>query len=98
MDFLTPRSEVIQVYNGRLKIYSDGHVAFRKYDRKLQIVSDGYEPVKTGNPSQIASNVPKTQKKEQGLCVIREDNLSRSRSLLIDLAYSNYRLFLYCSS
>lgn len=90
MNLTVPENEVRQFYDGRLKIYSDGHVSFRKYSKTLNYVPTGYEPIKTEEPSKIALNDVTRQKKEQGLCVIRVDNLSRSRSLLIDLAYSNY--------
>ena len=89
-NFVFNEGEVRQFFDGRVKINSDGHVTFRKYSKTLNYIPSGYEPLNTSNPSQNGSNGLTMQKKEQGLSIIRLDNLARSRSLLIDLAYSNY--------
>lgn len=89
-NFVCSSDEVRQFYNVRLKVHSDGHVSFRKYSKTLNYVPDGYEPVGTAEPSKTGSNELRTQKKEKEQVDIRVDNLSRSRSSLIDLVYSNY--------
>ena len=92
-NLILPEEEARQFYDCKLKIHSDGHVTFRKYDITLNYVPSGYEPLGISKPSLNAQNEPETQKKEHGLKCIRPDNLTRSRSLLIDLAYSNSSTF-----
>jgi hypothetical protein len=92
-NLIVSAEDVRQFYDCKLKLHSDGHVTFRKYERTLNFVPSGYEPLGISKPSLNAQNEPETQKKEHGLKSIRPDNLTRSRSLLIDLAYSNSSTF-----
>lgn len=92
-------SDATIVYNAMAKLYGDGRFIFRKYSRTFKRLDNGYEYRDSDNS--LSGEPLKVERvvidDEEGTCDedldFREDNLTRSRNLLIDLACQNYKYF-----
>lgn len=94
---LCDRSEVVRYYDSRLTLYSDGKLVIRDYDSAIQKYDSGIEEYVSDDiysgamlPS-VSTHCSKKEYDKYGSC--RVDNLSRSRKLVIDLAYENQKLW-----
>ena len=94
---LCDRSEVVRYYDSRLTLYSDGKLVIRDYDSAIQKFPVGIEEYVSDDiytapmlPS-VSTHSSKKDYDKYGSC--RVDNLSRSRKLVIDLAYENQKLW-----
>lgn len=90
---LCERQEVVKYYDSRLTLYSDGKLVIRDYDSSIQKIKDGFEELKDENSAEISvvTHCSKKEHEKYGNC--RIDNLSRSRKLIIDLAYENKKIW-----
>lgn len=90
---LCERQEVVKYYDSRLTLYSDGKLVIRDYDSSIQKIKDGFEELKDENFDvlPVLSHSSKKEHEKYGNC--RIDNLSRSRKLVIDLAYENQKIW-----
>ena len=94
---LCERQEVIRYYDSRLTLYSDGKLVIRDYDSAIQKFPVGIEEyvsddIYTVSALPIVStHCSKKEYDKYGSC--RVDNLSRSRKLVIDLAYENQKIW-----
>ena len=93
---LCDRSEVVRYYDSRLTLYSDGKLVIRDYDSAIQKYTDGFEEymdndIYTSDVPSVSTHCSKKEYDKYGSC--RVDNLSRSRKLVIDLAYENKNLW-----
>lgn len=90
---LCERQEVVKYYDSRLTLYSDGKLVIRDYDSSIQKIKDGFEELKDENSDvvPVLTHCSKKEHEKYGNC--RIDNLSRSRKLVIDLAYENKDLW-----
>lgn len=91
------RSEVVRYYDSRLTLYSDGKLVIRDYDSAIQKYDSGIEEYVSDDiysgamlPS-VSTHCSNKEYDKYGSC--RVDNLSRSRKLVIDLAYENQKLW-----
>lgn len=94
---LCDRSEVVRYYDSRLTLYSDGKLVIRDYDSAIQKYDSGIEEYVFDDiyssamlPS-VSTHCSKKEYDKYGSC--RVDNLSRSRKLVIDLAYENQKIW-----
>lgn len=94
---LCDRSEVVRYYDSRLTLYSDGKLVVRDYDSAIQKFPVGIEEYVPDDiytisalPS-VSTHCSKKEYDKYGSC--RLDNLSRSRKLVIDLAYENQAIW-----
>lgn len=94
---LFDRSEVVRYYDSRLTLYSDGKLVIRDYDSAIQKYDSGIEEYVSDDiytsamlPS-VSTHSSKKEYDKYGSC--RVDNLSRSRKLVIDLAYENQKIW-----
>ena len=94
---LCDRSEVVRYYDSRLTLYSDGKLIIRDYDSAIQKYVSGIEEYVSDDiysgamlPS-VSTHSSKKEYDKYGSC--RVDNLSRSRKLVIDLAYENQKIW-----
>ena len=94
---LCDRSEVVRYYDSRLTLYSDGKLVIRDYDSAIQKYDSGIEEYVSDDiytsamlPS-VSTHSSKKDYDKYGSC--RVDNLSRSRKLVIDLAYENQKIW-----
>lgn len=94
---LCDRSEVVKYYDSRLTLYSDGKLVIRDYDSAIQKFTNGIEEYVSDDiysgamlPS-VSTHCSKKEYDKFGSC--RVDNLSRSRKLVIDLAYENQKIW-----
>lgn len=90
---LCERQEVIRYYDSRLTLYSDGKLVIRDYDTAIQKKNDGFEELKNEDSDfvPVLTHSSKKEHEKYGNC--RIDNLSRSRKLVIDLAYENQKIW-----
>lgn len=94
---LCDRSEVVRYYDSRLTLYSDGKLVIRDYDSAIQKYDSGIEEyvpddIYTVQPlPSVSTHCSKKEYDKYGSC--RIDNLSRSRKLVIDLAYENQKIW-----
>lgn len=94
---LCDRSEVVRYYDSRLTLYSDGKLVIRDYDSAIQKYDSGIEEyvsddIYTVQPLlSFSTHCSKKEYDKYGNC--RVDNLSRSRKLVIDLAYENQAIW-----
>lgn len=94
---LCDRSKVVRYYDSRLTLYSDGKLVIRDYDSAIQKYDSGIEEYVSDDiysgamlPS-VSTHFSKKEYDKYGSC--RVDNLSRSRKLVIDLAYENQKIW-----
>lgn len=94
---LCKRQEVVKYYDSRLTLYSDGKLIIRDYDSAIQKYDSGVEEYVSDDiysmatlPS-VSTHCSKKEYDKYGSC--RIDNLSRSRKLVIDLAYENQKVW-----
>lgn len=95
---LCDRSEVVRYYDSRLTLYSDGKLVIRDYVSAIQKFPVGIEEYVSDDiytvpmlPSVSTHCSKKEEYDKYGSC--RVDNLSRSRKLVIDLAYENQAIW-----
>jgi putative uncharacterized protein (fragment) len=94
---LCERQEVVRYYDSRLTLYSDGKLVIRDYDSAIQKFSSGVEEYisddiySVADLSSVSTHSSKKEYDKYGNC--RVDNLSRSRKLVIDLAYENQKIW-----
>lgn len=89
-EILLTLSEIRDFYDLKIKVSQDGHVTIRKYEKNICLTDPDSVSASDQDddlPLVRKLDVPTTS---NFLKSLRFDNLSRSRNLLIDLAYSNF--------
>jgi len=90
-EYLLSLEDIRDFYDLKIKVSQDGHITLRKYEKNL--CSTDQNSTSAADDDLLQKSVIKkldVKSTSNFLRTLRFDNLSRSRNLMIDLAYSNY--------
>lgn len=93
------KSQVVEKFDTKLTVFQDGTFKFRRFDKDILKVKDGFEPFEDTCVSSLDSSLDEKNESFKLKSVldsdgrVRFDSVARSRRLLIDLAWNNRDIF-----
>jgi len=89
-EYLLTSGQIKDYYDLKIKVSQDGHVTIRKYEKNLCLTDEDIVNAEDEHVSSLMNKPVEIDTESNFLRELRFDNLSRSRNLMIDLAYANF--------